>query len=319
MKKKILGKTNLKVSNLGLGIGGILGMKIFNEEKALNLIHKSIDNGINFFDTGSSYSNGNAELRLGKALTSRDLESLVISTKGGTVLSKSKRAFKNFTRKSLFTNLNKSLKSLRIEKIDLFQLHSPRIHDLNDDVYDTILRMKEDGKILHCGVSCDGAVLKKAIDSGVFDTVMCTYNIIDYRSETLINEAKSKNIGTIIKSPLAHVVFSNKIYKINDISSLWYFLRILKNFKSKLIKSYKFRFLNNIEGFSSAEIALNFVTRNKNIDLVMIGTTKVEHLLENLNSLEKNYPDYIIEKIRDIQLSTKKPHKNNISRFSKIF
>ena len=104
----LIGQVIGKYIGIGLGIGGILGMKIFNEEKALNLIHKSIDNGINFFDTGSSYSNGNAELRLGKALTSRDLESLVISTKGGTVLSKSKRAFKNFTRKSLFTNLNKS-------------------------------------------------------------------------------------------------------------------------------------------------------------------------------------------------------------------
>lgn len=303
MKNNILGKTNLKVSNIGLGMGGILGMRIFNEEKAFRLIHKSIDNGVNFFDTGSSYSNGNAEIRLGKALSSRDLESLIVSTKGGTILSKGNRVSKNFTRESLFSNLHKSLKNLKLEKIDLFQLHSPRLNDLNDDVYDTVLRMKEEGKILHCGISCDGEVLKKAIDSGIFETVMCTYNIIDYKSIKLIKEAKSKNIGTIIKSPLAHAVFSNQIFRINNIQSVWYFLRILKNFKSKLVRGYKYRFLNNIKGFSPAEIALNFVVRNENIDLVMIGTTNEKHLLENLNSLQKDIPYSIIKKIEDIHLS----------------
>ena len=306
MKNNFLGNTNLKVSNLGLGMGGILGMRIFSEKKAFRLIHKSIDNGINFFDTGSSYSNGNAEIRLGNALSSKDLESLTISTKGGTILSNRNRISKNFSRESLFSNLHKSLKNLKLEKIDLFQLHSPRLYDLNDDVYDTILRMKEEGKILHCGISCDGGVLKKAINSGIFETVMCTYNIIDHHSKKLINEAKRKNIGTIIKSPLAHAVFSNQIFKINNIQSIWYFLRILKNYKSKFFKSYKYRFLNNIKGFSSAEIALNFVISNEDIDLVMIGTTNEKHLLENLNSLKKPIPTSILNKINEIHSASLK-------------
>ncbi len=306
MKNNILGKTNLKVSKIGLGIGGIFGMRIFNEEKAFSLIHKSIDNGVNFFDTGSSYSNGNAEIRLGKALSSRDLEGLIVSTKGGTILSRGNRVSKNFTRESLFSNLHKSLKNLKLEKIDLFQLHSPRIYDLNGDLYDTILRMKEQGKILHCGISCDGEVLKKAIHSDIFDTVMCTYNIIDHQSIKLIKEAKSKNIGTIIKSPLAHAVFSNQIFRINNIQSIWYFLRILKNFKSKLVKGYRYRFLNSIKGLSAVEIALNFVIRNENIDLVMIGTTNEKHLLENLNSLQKRIPASIIKKIDEIHLASLK-------------
>ena len=86
MIKVSLGKSKLRVSKIGLGIGGILGMKLFNQKKANNLIHFALDNGINFFDTGSSYSYGNAEHRLGTALKGRDLDSLVIATKGGTAL-----------------------------------------------------------------------------------------------------------------------------------------------------------------------------------------------------------------------------------------
>ena len=81
MEKVLLGKSNLSVSKLGLGIGGIFGMHVFNEKKAISLIHKSIDLGLNFFDTGSSYSYGNAEIRLGKALQNKDKDSLVIATK----------------------------------------------------------------------------------------------------------------------------------------------------------------------------------------------------------------------------------------------
>jgi aryl-alcohol dehydrogenase-like predicted oxidoreductase len=303
MKKKYLGNTGLKVSQLGLGVGGIFGMKSFNETKALDLIYKSIDSGITFLDTGSAYSYGNAEIRLGKALGSSNLDSLVISTKGGTVLSKGYRFIKNFSPKSLMENLEKSLTRLRLEKIDLFQLHSPSLNDINHDVFNTIERMKKDGKILYSGVSCDGEVLNKAINSNFFDSFMSTYNIINTGNGKQLKKAKLKNLGTIAKSPLAHIVFSNKIFKINDIASLWYFLRIIKNYKTKFFQGYKYRFINGIDGFSSTDIALNYVARNKNIDIIMIGTTKIKHLLENIKSLEKKYPEKIFNKIEKIQQS----------------
>ena len=301
MKKKYLGKTGLKVSHLGLGVGGIFGMKSFDEKKAFDLIHKAIENGINFFDTGSAYSYGNAEVRLGKALKSSNLDSLIISTKGGTVLSKGYRFSKNFSSESLLKNLENSLRKLQLEKIDLYQLHSPSLKDINDDVFNIIDKMKKDGKILHSGVSCDGKVLEKVIKSDFFDTVMTTYNIISHDNEKKLKKAKLKNIGTIVKSPLAHTVFNNNIFKISDVTSLWYFLRIVKNYKLKFLQSFRYRFINDVAAFSSSEIALNFVARNKNVDLIMIGTTKIKHLLENIESLDKNYPNKIFNKIENIQ------------------
>ena len=88
MKYKKLENTNLEVYELGLGVGGILGEKYYNEKKALQLIHTAIEHGINFFDTGSSYSHGNAEIRLGKVIREYDRDKLIIATKGGTVWKK---------------------------------------------------------------------------------------------------------------------------------------------------------------------------------------------------------------------------------------
>ena len=301
MEKVLLGKSNLSVSKLGLGIGGIFGMHVFNEKKAISLIHKSIDLGLNFFDTGSSYSYGNAEIRLGKALQNKDKDSLVIATKGGTVLKRGGGVIKDFSRQSLIKNLEKSLKNLRLEKIDLFQLHSPRFNDLNDEVIETLQLMKDSGKILNTGISCGEVLLKRVIDLGFFDTVMATYNIVNFNSDKLLKNAKLSNIGTIAKSPLAHTVFSNDIFRMSDIAKIWYLLRILKNFKSKFIKSWKFRFLNNFKNFTAAELALKYVVNNKNIDSVMIGTTSINHLKENINSINKEYPDDIFEKKKKIQ------------------
>ena len=131
---------------------------------------------------------------------------------------------------------------------------------------------------------------------------MATYNIVNFNSDKLLKNAKLSNIGTIAKSPLAHTVFSNDIFRMSDIAKIWYLLRILKNFKSKFIKSWKFRFLNNFKNFTAAELALKYVVNNKNIDSVMIGTTSINHLKENINSINKEYPDDIFEKIKNSKI-----------------
>ena len=97
---------------------------------------------------------------------------------------------KNFSKKSLTENLELSLKKLCVERIDLFQLHSPSIKDINEDVLETLNEFKTQGKIRYVGVSCDGEVLNKAIKTELFDAVMLTYNILNQNVEKQILEAK---------------------------------------------------------------------------------------------------------------------------------
>src|SRR5947208_11232990 len=87
MQYRILGRTGLKISNIGLGCASYWGMKHFDEATAIRLVHTAIDHGVTFFDTGASYSGGNAEPRLGKALAGlRNRRDLVIATKAGSCI-----------------------------------------------------------------------------------------------------------------------------------------------------------------------------------------------------------------------------------------
>ena len=85
MLYRSLGKTGLRVSEIGFGCASYWGMKVFDEAVAIQLIHAAIDHGVTFFDTGASYSGGNAEPRLGKALSGlKNKHDLVIATKAGS-------------------------------------------------------------------------------------------------------------------------------------------------------------------------------------------------------------------------------------------
>lgn len=295
-----LGNTDLKIAPIGLGVGGVLGEKFFYEPKALHLIQTALDNGINFLDTGSSYSHGNAELRLGKVLSKNELDKLVIATKGGTVLTPKNKLARNFSKESLLKNVDISLQKLGVDRIDLFQLHSPSLKDINDDVLDTLHELKIRGKINYIGISCDGPVLDKAIEIALFDTVMLTYNVLCQNVENQITEAKKRGKGILIKSPMAHSLYGNDIFKITTVADIWYLLRVLKNYRPEIVEGLKYRFINNIKDWTGAEIALKFVLENPHIDCALIGTTRVNHLLANIRVITRDLDQLILTKIKTI-------------------
>ena len=85
MLYRSLGNTGLRVSEIGFGCASYWGKKVFDEAAAISLLHAAIDHGVTFFDTGASYSGGNAEPRLGRAISGlKNKHDLVIATKAGT-------------------------------------------------------------------------------------------------------------------------------------------------------------------------------------------------------------------------------------------
>ena len=299
MKLEKLGKTNLNVSKLGLGVGGILGMKAFNENQASDILYKAYENGINFFDTGSAYSYGNAEIRLGNLIKSCDRDKLVIATQGGTVHLKGNSYKKDYSKSQLTNSLETSLKKLNVDYVDLFQLHSPQIKHLTEDVFETLEQFKSQGKIRYIGVSCDNEVLDHVLNLDFFDTVMLTYNLLEQKADLQIEKASRKQIGVLIKSPMAHGLYSNSIFNIKGLSDVWYLLRVLKNYRPQLFEGYKYRFVNNYPDWKGAEIALKFVLENEFVNAAMIGTTKTEHLISNINVVNRRIPEEILIEIRN--------------------
>lgn len=300
MEKRQIGLTEIAVSEIGLGCASYWGKERFDEVQAIKVVSAAIDKGVNLFDTGHSYSDGNAEVRLGKAL--KDIPNklnLVISSKAGTRIGSDGKLFKDFSPKWLRESCILSLKRLGLETLPLLHLHGPSVLNLNDEVIDQMLRLKSEGLVRAIGVnSFENDVLEKVLALGVFDFVMPDYNILCREREPLIEKFYDKGIGVIAGASLADSLYSNRVFKIKGIKDLWYLARALKNFRGKLIKGYSYRFINNVPNITGSQVALAYVLSNTKICSAVFGTTSEKHLLENLAAADVKLSDDIMRRIR---------------------
>ena len=192
MEYRILGKTGLKISRLGFG--GIPIQKI-DANGTKKLIGDLIKEGINFIDTARGYTV--SEEYLGFALEGvRD--SFVIATKSMAR-----------TKEAMAKDIDISLKNLRTDYIDLYQIHNPSAKDLEQvcspgGALEALIEAKASGKIGHIGITLHSADLfRSAIELPWVETVMFPYNIVETQGEELIAQCAQKNIGFICMKPLA--------------------------------------------------------------------------------------------------------------------
>lgn len=300
MEKRQIGLTGIAVSKIGLGCASYWGKERFDEVQAIKVVSAAIDKGVNLFDTGHSYSDGNAEVRLGKALKNiPDKSNLVVSSKAGTRIGSDGKLFKDFSPKWIRESCILSLKRLGLETLPLLHLHGPSVLNLNDEVIDQMLRLKSEGYVRAIGVnSFENDVLEKVLALGVFDFVMPDYNILCKEREPLIEKFYDKGIGVIAGASLADSLYSNRVFKIKGIKDLWYLARALKNFRGKLIKGYSYRFINNVPNITGSQVALAYVLSNTKVCSAVFGTTSEKHLLENLAAADVNLSDDIMRRIR---------------------
>ena len=192
MEYRILGKTELKISRLGFG--GIPIQKI-DAEGTKALIGELIEKGVNFIDTARGYTV--SEEYLGYALEGvRD--KFVIATKSMAR-----------TKDAMAKDIDVSLKNLRTDYIDLYQIHNPGAKDLVQvmapgGALEALREAKAAGKIGHIGITLHSVELfRQAIEFDFVETVMFPYNIVETQGEELIAQCAEKNIGFICMKPLA--------------------------------------------------------------------------------------------------------------------
>lgn len=192
MEYRILGKTGLSISRLGFG--GIPIQKI-DAEGTKALIRQLIREGVNFIDTARGYTV--SEEYLGFALEGvRD--SFVLATKS---MARTKEAMQK--------DIDISLKNLRTDYIDLYQVHNPAAKDVEQvmapgGALEALYEAKKAGKIGHIGITLHSVDLfKQALDLPWVETIMFPYNIVETQGEELIAQCADKNIGFICMKPLA--------------------------------------------------------------------------------------------------------------------
>jgi aryl-alcohol dehydrogenase-like predicted oxidoreductase len=305
MLYRSLGNTGLRVSEIGFGAASYWGKKVFDEAAAIRLIHAAIDHGVTLFDTGASYSDGNAEPRLGRALSGvQNKHDLLIATKAGSYTDERGKWREDFSPVGVRRTAEASLIRLRLDAIPLLQLHGPEIGNITDDLLDTLARLREEGKILHLGVnSFDMNVIEHVMTIPLFGAVMIDYNILRPEREPTIAKLAARKFGILAGMAIAGGLHSKDRFRIRGMRDVWYIARAWKNHRSDIKRGRNFRFLDHEQVLTAAEIALAWVLRKPEIGCAMIGTTRMRHLLANLRASGKTIDADLLEKIRKAQLN----------------
>lgn len=212
MNKRLLGKTGFEISEIGTGtwqVGGKWG-STFSNSTADSILNTAIDNGVNFIDTADVYSNGDSEKAVGRLVRSRT-ERVYVATKCGRKLSPHNDAA--YQPNALRKFVEESLLRMELETIDLIQLHCPPTETYNrPEIFDLFNTLKKEGKILHLGVSVekiDEAL--KAMEYENVTSVQIIFNMLRQRpAEHFFAEAASKNVGIIVRVPLASGLLTGK-------------------------------------------------------------------------------------------------------------
>ena len=215
MKYRKLGKTGFKISEISLGtwqVGGRWGEK-FSHENADRILNTAIDSGINFIDTADVYGDGESEKAVGSLLRSRK-EKIYVATKCGRKLNPHNN--EAYQPDVLRKFVEDSLENLNLEIIDLIQLHCPPTQVYyRPEIFGLFDDLKSEGKIRHLGVSVEKVEeALKAIEYENVTTVQIIFNIFRQRpAELFFKEAKRRDIGIIVRVPLASGLLTGKFNK----------------------------------------------------------------------------------------------------------
>ena len=299
MRYRQLGATGLEVSEIGFGAASFWGKPAFDERTALGLVHAAIDGGVTFFDTGASYSAGEAEPRLGRALKGRDVARLVVATKAGTFHAGGGRIAREFSAKGVGASVERSLRNLGLETLPLLQLHGPAISELTDELRSALAGLRARGLVRALGVnSFDPAVIDHVTGLPDFDVVMVDYNVLRPEREPLIARAAAAGKGVLAGMALAMGHTGLKVAKLRGPQDLWYAARGLVRHRAEVLKGARFGFLGHVEGMTGPQAALVYVLANPDVACAVIGTTRLAHLHENLAASGLTLPADVTARIR---------------------
>ena len=302
MEQRPLGATGLTVSELGFGCASYWGKGAFNEDRATALVQAAYDLGITFFDTGASYSAGQAEPRLGRALRGLDRRKLVIATKAGTYHAGGRRIGRDFAPAAIVASAERSLDNLELDEIDLLQLHGPAAAELTPKLMEALEDLKARRLVRAVGVnSFDPEVIEHAISLPGIDVVMVDYNVLRPEREPLIAAAAQAGKGVLAGMALAMGHTSPPLLRLRGPQDLWYAARGLARHRDELRRGARFRFLHQQPDFTGSQAALAYVLANPRVSCAVFGTTRMEHLKENAAASGHPLPPALMARIRAAQ------------------
>jgi aryl-alcohol dehydrogenase-like predicted oxidoreductase len=316
MQTQDLGKTGVSVSNLCLGamMFGEWGTK--DHDESIRIIHRALDAGINFVDTADTYSAGESEEIVGKALAGGRRENVVLASKAHFPMGDDPNQRGN-SRRWIVTEVENSLRRLQTDWIDLYQIHRP---DPNTDIDETLAVLSDlvhQGKIRYIGhstfpaseiVEAQWTAERRGRER--FRCEQPPYSILTRAVEhDVLPTCQRYGMGVITYSPLAGGWLSGRYRKDADIqgptSSARQLLASrfdmsLEANQRKLDAAEQLAQLADGAGMTLVEMAIAFVIRHPAITAAIIGPRTMEHLESQLTAADVGLTDDVLDRIDDI-------------------
>ena len=208
-----LGMTDLRISRIGFGcapMGGYDYGKVIDDE-SIKAVRKALNSGINFFDTADIYGLGHAEEVLSRAL-GNDRHKVVIATKFGLAWDKEGNVTRDCSPNRVVAALESSLKRLKIDTIQLYQIHWTDSVTPIEETIGALLKCQQEGKVKYIGFSnVEPQLIEKAQKIGKIDSMQSSYNLLNRLAEReILPYCHAANIAFIAHSPLARGYLTGK-------------------------------------------------------------------------------------------------------------
>jgi len=268
MEKRQLGKTDMHVSVLGFG-GAEIGFEGAAEETVARLLSDALDAGLNVIDTAECYKN--SEELIGRVAADRRKDYYLFSKCGHP----EGMGSEDWSKAGLLRSVERSLKRLRTDRLDLMQLHSCSEAELRKgEVIEALEEAKRRGHTRYIGYSGDGAAARFAVECGRFDTLQTSVSVADQEALDLtLPMARQHDMGVIAKRPIANAVWHHSEKPTNAYHQpYWERLRKL---------NYDFT-----RGANAVATALRFTLSVPGVDTAIVGTTKPGRWRENAAPLQ---------------------------------
>ena len=277
MEKRLLGKTGMEVSCLGAGLSEIGHMLTMNDiDQASSVLNGALDGGVNFLDTSTCY--GISEELIGRTVAHRRDE-YILATKAGHAIAGYDG--EDWTYQTVADAVDRSLARMKTDRLDLVQLHSCEIEDLEKgEVIRALQDAKQAGKTRFIGYSGDNEAAEWAVESGLFDTLQTSFNLVDQRARTrLFPQAEAQNMGIIVKRPVANGAWGQ------EKSPSGYANRYFERYQMMIEEG-------EIPGAPDHPIllALGFVLAHDLVDTAIAGTKNPRHMEMNIEWVENDLP-----------------------------
>ena len=306
MKYRTLGKTDLRVSIVGLGTmvhAGHFGP--MKDSESLEAIYTALELGVNFIDTSDAYGAGYGETLLGNALKGKR-DKIVIATKGGNVMVGPNRGKRIFEPDYISRVMDESLRRLQTDYIDLYQLHNPTVDVIERGaVWEVLERAKEAGKIRHYGVSINSMEEgKAAVKDGRAETIQVEYNLLAQEpAEAFFSAAQQANVGIIARVPLKRGILTGKLQQSDEQRFQGEDVRA-RSFKGdafakELAKAEQLKFLVHGAVKSLGQVAIAFCVAHLAVSVVIPGARNAEQMRENAAAADIEIPATDLEKVAD--------------------